>query len=211
MLIASHDLHHTHFPDKHMHSFPTAYPKSLRRRSGTHASFDGRKLTRKYSRLFRPTPASPDYYAHTSANMGREDFIRQILNSKEYKILDRLANEADAPVGDAVQQIVDMTMSALPKHQPATRGGPGDIDYNVSLALLELGQTLDPSRHGKLVEFLSELQKKTAVDPSTGKPVDIQGDVLWTGLPSFGYTELETWDERGGEYKGKYHPTYVYI
>ncbi|CAP80280.1 hypothetical protein E8E15_007548 [Penicillium rubens] len=132
--------------------------------------------------------------------MGKENFIRQIKNSAEYKLLDKVVKEA-VTVQDAARDLVNMTMSALSIHGPRKQGGIGLPDYNVSLAVMELAQRLEPSKHTKLVEFISHLQKQVAIDPSTNEPLRVQGNTLWTDMPSFGYTELETWYEFGGDYK----------
>ncbi|KAL4992919.1 hypothetical protein BDV10DRAFT_180069 [Aspergillus recurvatus] len=132
--------------------------------------------------------------------MGKENFIRQIENSVEFKLLDKVVKQ-EVTAQDAVQEVVNMTMSALSIHGPNKQGGIGLPDYNVSLAVMELAQRLEPSQLTKLVEFISHLQKQVAVDPSTNEPLRVQGDTLWTDMPSFGYTELETWYEFGGEYK----------
>jgi hypothetical protein len=134
--------------------------------------------------------------------MGREDFIKQIESSEEFKILDRLVNQPDATVEDALQQVVNLTLATLNIKGLNPHKGYGAVDYNVSIALMELTQRLEPAKHHKLVEFLSKLQKQTATDPAKGEPLKIQGDTLWVDLPSFGYTELETWAEYGGYYKG---------
>lgn len=133
--------------------------------------------------------------------MGKENFIRQIENSVEFKSLNKVVKE-EVTTQDAVQDLIDMTMSALSIHGPNKHGGIGLPDYNVSLAVMELAQRLEPFQHTKLVEFISRLQRQVAVDPSTNEPLRVQGDTLWTDMPSFGYTELETWYEFGGDYKG---------
>jgi hypothetical protein len=133
--------------------------------------------------------------------MGKETFIRQIENSVEFKLLDKVV-KAEVTVQDAVQVLINMTMNALFIHGPNKQGGIGLPDYNVSLAVMELAQRLEPSKHIKLVEFISHLQKQVAIDPSTNEPLRVQCDTLWTNMPSFGYTELETWYEFGGDYKG---------
>ena len=144
-------------------------------------------------------PRTPFFdYLHTT---GKENFIRQIKNSAEYKLLDKVVKEA-VTVQDAARDLVNMTMSALSIHGPRKQGGIGLPDYNVSLAVMELAQRLEPSKHTKLVEFISHLQKQVAIDPSTNEPLRVQGNTLWTDMPSFGYTELETWYEFGGDYKG---------
>ncbi|KAK2768747.1 hypothetical protein FQN54_000603 [Arachnomyces sp. PD_36] len=129
--------------------------------------------------------------------MGREDFYKQIENSEEFKILSKIANEADATVDDALEQVVSLSMTALALHGPDSSQGAPYTDYKTSLALLELAQRLEPAKHAKLVEFVSKLQKRTATD-SAGNPLKTQGSTLWTDLPSLGYTELETWVEYGG-------------
>ncbi|GAD97534.1 hypothetical protein AN9206.2 [Paecilomyces variotii No. 5] len=140
--------------------------------------------------------------------MGKEAFINQLESSDEFKVLDRVANH-DATVDEALQKVVDMTVVATTVHGPNSLKGAGLVDYNVALAILELSQRLEPAKHGKLVEFISKLQKRTATDPLTGEPQKIQGDTLWTDLPSLGFTELETWYEFGGEYKGKFVPSAI--
>ncbi|EAU32211.1 conserved hypothetical protein [Aspergillus terreus NIH2624] len=132
--------------------------------------------------------------------MGKENFILQIENSVEFKLLDKVVRN-DVTAQDAVQGVIDMTMTALSIHGPNKQGGIGLPDYNISLAVLELAQRLEPSKHTTLVEFITRLQKQIAVDPSTNEPLRVQGDTLWTDMPSFGYTELETWYEFGGDYK----------
>jgi len=66
---------------------------------------------------------------------------------------------------------------------------------------MELVQNLEPLKHRKLVGFLYELHKRTARDPTLGEPLRIQGDIFWTDLPSFGYTEVETWRDFSGGLK----------
>ncbi|KAJ6155099.1 hypothetical protein N7470_005665 [Penicillium chermesinum] len=108
--------------------------------------------------------------------MGKEDFIRQIENSDEFKLLDRVIKE-EATVQDGVQNIVNVTMSALATHGPNNMNKIGLADYNISLATMELAQRLEPStgKHTKLVELLSHLQKQIATDPSTDEPLKVQG------------------------------------
>ncbi|KAJ5545080.1 hypothetical protein N7535_006531 [Penicillium sp. DV-2018c] len=132
--------------------------------------------------------------------MGKDNFIRQIENSAEFTFLDKIVKE-ETTVQDAIQNLVDLTMSALSVHGPNKQGGIGTPDYNVSLAVMELAQRLEPSKHVRLVEFICHLQKQTAIDPATKESLRVQGDILWTDMPSFGYTELETWYEFGGDHK----------
>jgi hypothetical protein len=133
--------------------------------------------------------------------MVNENFIREIENSAEFKMLDKVVKE-EVTTQEAVQHLINMTMSELSTHGPNKMEGIGLPDYNVSLAVMELAQRLEPSEHTKLVEFICHVQKQVAIDPSTKEPLRVQGDILWTDMPSFGYTELETWHEFGGDYKG---------
>ncbi|KAJ5475728.1 hypothetical protein N7539_008015 [Penicillium diatomitis] len=132
--------------------------------------------------------------------MANQNFIRQIENSDEFKLLDAVVKD-ETTVQDAVQKMVDKTMEALALHGPTKHNGVGLPDYNISLAVLELAQRLDPSDHTKLVEFTTHLQQQQAIDSSTKEPLKVQGRILWTDMPSFGYTELETWYEFGGAHK----------
>ena len=124
-------------------------------------------------------------------------------NSKQYQILNNLVNNPEASINDALDQITHLALSALAPSDDKSFT-PGNVDYILSFTLLMLVQRLEPTKHSKLVQFLYGLQKCIVSDPATGEPLTEgpSNEVLWTDLPSFGYTELETWDECGGEYKG---------
>ncbi|PGG96499.1 hypothetical protein AJ79_09559 [Helicocarpus griseus UAMH5409] len=128
------------------------------------------------------------------------DFIEHIEDLEEFEILSKLANnEADTKVDNALEQILDLSTAAHAARNPkVATGGAAQVDYNVSLALMELAQRLEPVQHHKLIEFVTKLQRQTAIDPSTGEPIKIQGETLWTELPSLAYVETETWREFGG-------------
>lgn len=66
-----------------------------------------------------------------------------------------------------------MIMSALSIYGLNKPHGIGLPDYNVSLAIMELAQRLDPSKHTKLVELGSHLQKQVAVIPSTNELLEV--------------------------------------
>lgn len=136
-------------------------------------------------------------------------FIKQIEGLEEYQIIDQAVQQV-VTADDAVQRIKDLTMAALAVHGLTARGGIGLVDYHVSLAVMELAQRLEPGRHGRLVEFLLKLQTQTATDPATDEPLKVDGEILWTGLPSFGYTEVEAYDEFGGDHKGMAKPRIVF-
>lgn len=109
---------------------------------------------------------------------------------------------------DACQEVVNMTMGIF---YAAGKGhdwlGLGDSDYRISLSVVQLAERLEPSKQTKLVEFMTHLHKQVAVDPSTNEVLRSQGSAFWADMPTFGYTELETWDSFGGNHKGNliYH------
>lgn len=136
-------------------------------------------------------------------------FLRLMENSKQYQILKDLVNKPEASVDNALDQISDLALSALVASDDEAFT-PGNVDYILSFTLMMLVQRLEPTQHSKLVQFLYGLQKRIVTDPATDEPLTVgpTKEVLWTDLPSFGYTELETWDECGGEYKGtSLHPS----
>lgn len=95
------------------------------------------------------------------AGMTREDFIKSIEGPQEFRILENLVNGSDA-----ILQIVSMTAAAFysrDNEECAT------VDYNISLALMELSQRLEPIKYNKLIQSLDKLQKQTATHPSTGE------------------------------------------
>lgn len=134
--------------------------------------------------------------------MDNVELLEEIKNSQQFKILNDLIHNPDATVDNALDQIVDLTLAAHMAPNKEEYFTPGNVDYYLSLALMEHVQNLEPSKQKSLVEFICGLQKRTATDPSTGEPLRVQGDILWTDLPSFGYTEYETWDSHGGDYTG---------
>jgi len=136
------------------------------------------------------------------------EFLKSMENSQQYQILNNLVNNPEASVDNALDQITHLTLSALAPSDDINFT-PENVDYILSFTLLMLVQRLKPTKHSKLVQFLYGLQKRIVSNPATGEPLTVgpTNKVLWTDLPSFGYTELETWDECGGEYKGNsLHP-----
>lgn len=131
------------------------------------------------------------------------EFLKSMENSKQYQILNDLVTNPDASVDSTLDQITDLAISAIAPSDDENFT-PGNVDYVISFTLMMLVQSLEPTKHTKLVQFLCGLQKRTVTDPETGEPLMVGPTkaVLWTNLPSFGYTEMETWDECGGEYKG---------
>jgi hypothetical protein len=104
--------------------------------------------------------------------MEKENFIRMIENSVEFKLLDKVAKE-EITVKDAVQDLMNMTMSALSIRGLNKQGGIGLLDYNVSLTVMELAQRLEPSKHTNLIDFILHLQKQVAIDTSRNEPLKV--------------------------------------
>ncbi|OJJ85631.1 DUF3632 domain-containing protein [Aspergillus glaucus CBS 516.65] len=72
---------------------------------------------------------------------------------------------------NALDQIVDLTLAAHMAPNKEEYFTLGNVDYYLSLALMEHVQNLEPSKQKRLVEFICGLQKRTATDPSTGEPL----------------------------------------
>ncbi|KAF3018912.1 hypothetical protein E8E14_010368 [Neopestalotiopsis sp. 37M] len=127
-------------------------------------------------------------------------WISEFSATNEFKLLHELVTKDEATARDAVQHALGLA-SAATAARGIGRNAAGLVDYHVSVSVLELAQRLDPTKHSKLVELMSALQKHDHTDPSTGKPLEMDGSRLFQDLPSFGYTELETWCEFGGAHK----------
>lgn len=130
----------------------------------------------------------------------RNAFIKEIEGYEEFKLVDQFVQDKTT-FNHAIQRIRELTLAGHTA-RPNSLGGAGNPDYRVSLSVMELAQRFEPGQHGQLIEFMLEFQKETVLDPISGEPLKTQGDVLWTDLPSFGYTELETWCEFGGSHDG---------
>ncbi|KAJ4408453.1 hypothetical protein N0V82_009682 [Gnomoniopsis sp. IMI 355080] len=110
-------------------------------------------------------------------------------NTDEFAVLSNLVNQDNFTVEQALEHINDLTMVALSRYPSNPEQGHGLVEYRISQCVLELAQRLEPNIHAKLVAFLVELSQRTAMNPSTGEPLeDQEGAVLWTELPSFGYS-----------------------
>ncbi|KAE9401225.1 hypothetical protein BT96DRAFT_856685 [Gymnopus androsaceus JB14] len=64
----------------------------------------------------------------------------------------------------------------------------GNQAYNTSCCLVEVVERTPPSQQSKLVQFLYQLREKTVTDPITSEPLKVDGEVVWTDLPTLGYT-----------------------
>ncbi|KAI9035925.1 DUF3632 domain-containing protein [Aspergillus affinis] len=135
-----------------------------------------------------------------SALAGRASFIKTIESSEEFKILDKFVHYPEARVEGYVNQIIDQCNIAMIIDDKYPEEGVANVDTNLCWALLELAQRLPPSKQTKLVQMLAELQTRTVMHPVTGQPLTYQGDVLFTDLPASGWSELEAFDEHGGDW-----------
>ncbi|KAH8696980.1 hypothetical protein GQ44DRAFT_718617 [Phaeosphaeriaceae sp. PMI808] len=99
------------------------------------------------------------------------------------RILKSLISNDEATPEQAVQQIVDIVL-APEKY----RGQLGDTCYYTAQGLLDVAAHTAPDKQHKLVTFLHKLRNKIVTNPSTGHIIKHEDRVLFTGLPSFGYT-----------------------
>ncbi|CRG89757.1 Methionine--tRNA ligase, mitochondrial [Talaromyces islandicus] len=125
-------------------------------------------------------------------------WLREIEGYEEFNLVNQFIQD-NITFDHALQRIRELTLAGHAA-RPNSMGGAANPDYRVSLSVLELAQRLEPGQHRQLVKFMSRFQKETARDPATNEPLTAQGHILWTDLPSFGYTELETWCETGGNH-----------
>lgn len=65
------------------------------------------------------------------------EFFREIVYSQQFKILNDLIYNPDATVDNALDQITDLTLSAHTALIEKEYFTPGNVDYYLSLALME--------------------------------------------------------------------------
>ncbi|KAI3325415.1 hypothetical protein HD806DRAFT_447588 [Xylariaceae sp. AK1471] len=109
----------------------------------------------------------------------------------EWKVLNALVKEPDAPVADAVQQVLSLAPAAPASDKPASLG---DHPYHIFLSLIEIAKRTPPEGQAKLVEFVARLQKNELVNKATGEPLKHEGYLVWTQLPALGYTAADEWN-----------------
>ncbi|ETS77090.1 hypothetical protein PFICI_10964 [Pestalotiopsis fici W106-1] len=124
-------------------------------------------------------------------------WVSEFSTTEEFKLLHDLVTKDEATARDAVQQVDKMAIAATAARGTG-RGVASLVDYNVSLSVLELAQQLEPTKQTKLVEFMSLLQQNEQKNPATGETLLVDSGRLFQDLPSFGYTELESWVQFGG-------------
>ena len=63
----------------------------------------------------------------------------------------------------------------------------GNKVWDVACIVLELVERTPVDAQAPLLAFIQELQRQIVTDRETGNVVDIDGSLLWTDLPTFGY------------------------
>lgn len=151
-------------------------------------------------------------YDREAAHIARQNYATtQIVPTREFEIIDKLVQQPDASVSDAVEQICQLTLAAMTSTGISSdedrRKVVGNQVYHTSCCLLEVVQRTAPVKQSKLVEFLYALGEKVVVDPesNTGmeKPrtMTIDTYVVWTGLPTMGYTFYDEFCSFGKAYQ----------
>lgn len=114
--------------------------------------------------------------------------IVELERMPEFEILNSLVTQQDISCANAVQRIVEITLSFTGNN--SFRGG-GHL-YDTACCTLELAQRTE-TREGrsKLVDFELELQKQDILNPASGMRMDNDGDLIWQDLPTFGYTFVD--------------------
>jgi hypothetical protein len=103
--------------------------------------------------------------------------------AREMNILLSLANDETMTPEKAFQQIVAIT--EVTKSQ---KDQLGNHCYFTALAVLEAAGRVTPDTHPKIIAFIHKLRKQNVIDPSTVQALVHDEEVVWQGLPTFGYT-----------------------
>lgn len=112
----------------------------------------------------------------------------------EFKIINKLVQEPNASVNDALDQLAQLTSAAI----NTTNANPvGTHPWHTFCSLIEVAKRTQHDKQTKLVEFAINLQKVTVVDPATGEQLKSEGYLLWLEMPSLGYTAADDWNEIG--------------
>lgn len=69
--------------------------------------------------------------------------------------------------------------------------------WHTFCSLIEVAKRTDHEKQAKLVEFVVSLQKVKVVNPTTGEQLKSGGQLLWTEMPTLGYTAADDWNEIG--------------
>lgn len=118
---------------------------------------------------------------------GLPTFILTIQEYREFKILNSLVQGSDTSPADAVEKIAKITVEMRDTQLR------GDHLWYTCVSVIELAQRTPPEHQTRLVEFIVLLSQTSVMDPETGKHMMHHGDLVWTGLPSLGYTAADEW------------------
>ena len=121
-------------------------------------------------------------------------WIIEMEDYPEYKIINRLVQEPNASVADALAQLAQLTSAAI---NTANANPVGTHPWHTFCSLIEVAKRTQHDKQAKLVEFTINLQKVKVADPATGEQLKSEGDLLWTEMPAFGYTAADDWNEIG--------------
>ncbi len=109
-------------------------------------------------------------------------FVAELETKQEFKFLNTLVQNPDASPADTVQQIRSLTLASAEKPDPDSHL------YYTACGVLEVAARTSPAQQRKLIAVIHQLQSIAATDPTTGTPLRHDGDLIFTDLPTFGYT-----------------------
>jgi dihydropteroate synthase len=110
------------------------------------------------------------------------EVIADLEKTPEFGIINSIVTSPANGAGNAVQEIVDITTASQDDED-------SNHVYDTACSVLEVASRTVPEKQSKLLEFVNELQQRVVKDSKTGEPRRIDGeDLLWTELPTFGYT-----------------------
>lgn len=117
--------------------------------------------------------------------------IAELESTQEYKILNPLVHQSDASVTDAMQKLLNLTSATMTGNKP---NNLGNHPYNVFTSLIDIVARTVPEKQSLLVDFISQLQKETVVNATTGEALTHYDRAVWNELPSFGWTIRDEWN-----------------
>lgn len=112
----------------------------------------------------------------------------------EFKIINQLVQQPDTSVSDALDQFSRLTSSLI---NTDNADPVGVHPWHTFCSLIEVAKRTDHEKQAKLVEFVVSLQKVKVVNPTTGEQLKSGGQLLWTEMPTLGYTAADDWNEIG--------------
>ncbi|EFY84857.1 hypothetical protein J3458_014305 [Metarhizium acridum] len=134
----------------------------------------------------------PPFDPNTSHPYTMPQWIISMQDYPEFKIINRLVQEPDSTVRDALEEFQRLTLSLI----DARNQNLFDLHpWHTFCCLFEVAKRTDHDKQDKLVDFAIGLQRVTVTNPATGEQPRQDGQLLWTEMPALGYTAADDWHQ----------------